>query len=502
MRVRSVDALALFVFSVLLVQPPPPCFAANGGGSDILRKGPYLSMAVKEVGPTCVDMCTTDNTKMTVLWQTDRTPGSCKIAWDSVNDCTGADYATPGRTAGGLPESDSEKNQHQFAYTISGLSPGTKTCYRVTCDGTDYKGSFRTPPADGSTAISFYAYGDTRGPRSHHQDVLKTILTDMKNDPSGGRQTMILHTGDLVMDGAREDYWDQNCSDNLCEDRKDLGQCGKDAYFKRQGPEAEFLSTLPVLATLGNHEGYTCDCEKDPASGDCKEPLKKKLRTDYENFGKYFKKYFPYPFYIKGKEKFYYAFDYGPARFVIIDGNDRVGDNGNAARNKSDAGLKEGTPQWEWLKKVLGGTTKWKIVAIHNPLYTGSKDRDRFEKDRAMRDKLHAFLKAQGVKVVLQGHNHYYAHCEYDGVHYLTLGSGGCNLTDPATVGPPSCPGSAANLKTAYNTCGPPGHPNGGSLCYHYSRIDIRDDRSMEVTVRDGWGNAAGDLIEHFTVSR
>ena len=53
-----------------------------------------------------------------------------------------------------------------------------------------------------------------------------------------------------------------------------------------------------------------------------------------------------------------------------------------------------------------------------------------------MRDKLHAFLKAQGVKVVLQGHNHYYAHCEYDGVHYLTLGSGGCNLTDPATVAP------------------------------------------------------------------
>ena len=149
MRVRYVDAFALFVFCILLVPSHSPCFAANGGGFDILRKGPYLSLAVKEVGQTCEDMCTTDNTKMTVLWQTDRTPGSsCGIAWDSVNDCTRADYANPGRRATGISESGSGKNQHQFAYTISGLSPGTKTCYRVTCDGTDYDGSFRTPPAN------------------------------------------------------------------------------------------------------------------------------------------------------------------------------------------------------------------------------------------------------------------------------------------------------------------------------------------------------------------
>lgn len=489
MRVRSVAAFTLFAFCILVIfSPPSPCLAASAGGSDILRKGPYLSLAVKEAGQNCGEMCTTDSTKMTVLWQTDRTPANCRIAWDNVSDCATADYKKPGRTATGLSESGPGKDQHQFAYTISGLSPGTRTCYRVTCDRADYDGSFRTPPADGSTAVSFYAYGDTRGPRSHHKHILSRALTDMKNDPTGGRQTMILHTGDLVLDGAREEYWDQNCSDLLCGDRVDKGQCGQDAYFKRQGPEAEFLSTVPVLAILGNHEGYTCEG--------------KTWRTDYENFGKYFKKYFPYPFYVKGKERFYYAFDYGPARIVVIDGNDRDGDRGNTGRNESDAGLKEGTPQWEWLKKVLDGTAKWKIVAIHNPLYTGSGDRDRFAKDRTMRDKLHAFLKAQGVKVVLQGHNHYYAHCEYDGVHYLTLGSGGCNLTDPATAGPPSCPAPPGHLKKAYNTCGPPGHPNGKSLCYHYSRIDITDEQTMKVTVRDSWGEETGGVIEEFTVSR
>ena len=215
MRVRSVDALALFVFSVLLVQPPP-LFRSKRRRLRYPEEGTVSLHGRKEVGPTCVDMCTTDNTKMTVLWQTDRTPGSCKIAWDSVNDCTGADYATPEERQAVFRKAIRKKSASIRLYDIRSL-PGTKTCYRVTCDGTDYKGSFRTPPADGSTAISFYAYGDTRGPRSHHQDVLKTILTDMKNDPSGGRQTMILHTGDLVMDGAREDYWDQNCSDDLCE---------------------------------------------------------------------------------------------------------------------------------------------------------------------------------------------------------------------------------------------------------------------------------------------
>jgi hypothetical protein len=324
----------------------------------------------------------------------------------------------------------------------------------------------------------------------------------MKNSPGGAYQTMILHTGDLVLDGAREDYWDEHCRDDRCESGADLGQCGKDAYFTRQGPQAEFLSKLPVLATLGNHEGYTCDCERDPVSGACRSPQTKRLTTDYENFGKYFKKYFPYPFYGTDPEQFYYAFDYGPARFVVIDGNDRVGDGGNTGRNESLAGLKEGTPQWEWLKKVLGGTAKWKIVAIHNPPYSGSRDRDRFARDQIMRDRLHALLKAQGVSVVLQGHNHYYAHCTYDGVHYLTLGSGGCELTDPDTVGPPSCPDPAANLKKAYNTCGPPGHPNGGFPCYHYSRIDIRDDHNLDVTVRDSWGNDNGTLIEKFSVFR
>ena len=137
MRVRYVDLFVLFVFCILLVPSLPPCFAANGGSSDILRKGPYLSLAVKEVGQTCVDMCTTDNTRMTVLWQTDRTPGSCKIAWDSRDECTAADYADQGRMATGLLESGSEKNQHQFSYTISGLSPGTKTCLLYTSDAAD-----------------------------------------------------------------------------------------------------------------------------------------------------------------------------------------------------------------------------------------------------------------------------------------------------------------------------------------------------------------------------
>lgn len=68
---------------------------------------------------------------------------------------------------------------------------------------------------------------------------------------------------------------------------------------------------------------------------------------------------------ILGDEKrsgVYYSFDYNIAHIAVLDSNG-IGEDGTLAED-----------QLEWFKKDMGGSdAKWKIVAIHNPIYTNGK---------------------------------------------------------------------------------------------------------------------------------
>ena len=48
-----------------------------------------------------------------------------------------------------------------------------------------------------------------------------------------------------------------------------------------------------------------------------------------------------------------------------------------------------------------------------------------------VQDNLCPLFVAQGVQIVIQGHNHYYARCTVDGIEYITLGGGGGPLHEP-----------------------------------------------------------------------
>jgi hypothetical protein len=396
--------------------------AAHSAPSTNLRKGPYLALAAKNC--TANQTCQTDSTKMTVLWQTDRTPasprGCCKLEWGDGPDS----YV---RGAATVCESGSAVDEHQFSYTISGLEPGTLTYYRVTCDGyrspdpdsPDFAAaSFRTPPPDDQTSLTFYAYGDTRGypgrQKTRQRQVIANILYDMKQ--SADRQTFCLHLGDFVAAGQAEFNWDNY------EDQE---------YFSRRFPVMkEFLNKLPVMGALGNHEGYM----PSPVN-----PLKSVY--DYINFGNFYKKYFPYAFYVSGADRFYYSFDYGPVHFIVIDANYRDSARNETGLDASAAGLKPGSEQYEWLKNDIARATKdWIVVMIHNPLYAAGALRDRFQGNQGqeIRDRLHnlfltqaSLITGEKVKLVLQGHDHYYAHCRQDGIQYLVIGGGGATLGDP-----------------------------------------------------------------------
>ena len=210
------------------------------------RKGPYL-------------IPTGDNTEMTIRWQL-RNTATCLLEWgEDEGYLLGSAYTN---------ESGNTADQHQHAYTVTGLTPGSGYHYRVTIGMEEYTGTFRTAPHAEETVLAFMAYGDTRTYPDTHDRVAQAMRWAYQNDEAF--QTFVLGVGDLVSDGDIELDWDFEFFDPT--------------YVNIR----EMLANVPLVSCMGNHE----------KSGDLYE------------------KYFPYPFEEGGR---YWSFDYGPAHFVMVD---------------------------------------------------------------------------------------------------------------------------------------------------------------------------------------
>jgi len=161
-------------------------------------------------------------------------------------------------------------------------------------------------------------------------DVLNTMYQH-------GVSHLVIDTGDLVYSGWDEDNWDKS------------------------------LNAISVLAARsaymvvpGNHE------EESPI----------------------FKEVFHFP-----HEEFYYAFHYGPARFLMLD---------------SERPYETGSPQREFADSVL---SSWRIqpdvpsfVALHAPPYSSGKHGS----DVHIRAELCPLFEQAGVDIVFSGHDHGY----------------------------------------------------------------------------------------------
>lgn len=101
----------------------------------------------------------------------------------------------------------------------------------------------------------------------------------------------------------------------------------------------------------------------------------------------------------------YYAFSAGPARVVVLDGNDPA----NA-------------DQLAFLRRELRtAADRVRIVAFHQPIYTAGIHAPATEARRLWGP----LLRDGRVALVLQGHNHAYERLEADGITYITTGGGG-----------------------------------------------------------------------------
>lgn len=326
-----------------------------------------------------------DNTQMTVRWQTTGTMAA-KIEWGTT-----AGYGAQAL----VTENGSGNYQHQFSYTITGLSPASRTYYRVTAGSATATGSFQTAPAAAATALTFYAYGDNRDGVNDQENVLSQLLHDLDQDPDN-RQTFCLHAGDMVRYGEDESFWV-----HYFPDVTDTNEVEFPATLR-------FLASVPVLMALGNHDTYRSDHTLPSRPGDL------------------VRKYWPFAFYAQA-DRSYYSFDYGPAHFTVLD---QYCDSGTYTV--------EGSAQYNWLVDDLTNTTKpWKIVLFHEPAWTASLATGFSGDNLDIQRVLCPVFKDKGVKLVIQGHAHYYARCNPpDGLSYLTLGGGGAMLSDPNPLAP------------------------------------------------------------------
>jgi len=175
---------------------------------------------------------------------------------------------------------------------------------------------------------------------------------------------LVLQAGDLVNAGWDEREWTQNME-----------------------TITSVASRAPYMAVPGNHE------EESPI----------------------FREVFHFP-----HVEFYYAFAYGPARFLMLD---------------SEAPYEPGTPQRAFAESVL---TAWSttdgpiFVCLHAPPFSNG----RHGSDHAVRRELCPLFERAGVWVVFSGHDHGYEATwplrdglvREDGTVYVVTGGGGARL--------------------------------------------------------------------------
>jgi acid phosphatase type 7 len=186
---------------------------------------------------------------------------------------------------------------------LTGLKAGVSYEYAV--PGKDgLKGTFKTPAPAGA-AFEFVVYGDTRTRHDVHRTVAAAIQRYSHPD-------FLLHTGDLVENGADPSLWP--------------------IFFDI---ENEMLRKAALYPSLGNHERHARDY------------------TDFMQAAPY------------------YSFDWGSAHFAILDS-----DIGTAAPNDAarQAYWKEQTEWLEAdLKKSQRAT--FRFVAAHHPPMTAVSNR-------------------------------------------------------------------------------------------------------------------------------
>ncbi len=171
-----------------------------------------------------------------------------------------------------------------------------------------------------------------------------------------GSPDFMIHTGDFVQYSKYEGYWKNMLDVN-----------------------AKSIMKLPIMAISGNHEASSY----------------------YGGSNETFKHFnIKMPTQASTTRGFYYSFDYGNTRFIMLNTNNTVA-----------SGLE--AEQCVWLiNQLQNNNKKWTIVSMHNPMYSVGKYGANPENNAtalALRKQLSKIFAQYKVDLVLQGHDHAYS---------------------------------------------------------------------------------------------
>jgi len=207
-------------------------------------------------------------------------------------------------------------------------------------------------PTFASDSVRFVVYGENQtgvGDPWVHKNLLERMAEE--------KPDLILHTGDLVAEGDRKRQWRQFLSETR-----------------------DFFSRFTFRPAVGAQDRSKSD---------------------------FFLKYFG-----AGREKRYYAFEQGPAAFIVLD---------------TTHNFAPGSPQYRFLTETL---ESWKgksplIVSFYHPPFSGS----RRGGDEKVEEYLVPLFEKYGVDLVLSGEERSYQRIgPINGVLYLVTGGGGAPL--------------------------------------------------------------------------
>jgi hypothetical protein len=235
---------------------------------------------------------------------------------------------------------------------LHGLVPASLARYRVAIGGVD-RGGGEVRLVDPARPLTFVVYGDTRnGPDAAAR--VAAIAGRLEPD-------FVLFTGDVALAGNAEDGWRD--------------------FFASQAP---LLAHVPLYPALGNHEIY-----RDPDA----------VR---------FRSAFVLP--DGGRERLYYSFRWGPALFLVLDGNAVT------------------AVQTRWLAGALDAAARDRVPHVFALVHQAPLSVAEHCGAAPEQAEWIALFERHRVRAVFAGHDHAYERMERNGVRYFVSGGAGAPL--------------------------------------------------------------------------
>ena len=424
-------------------------------------------------------------------WLTDLTQNSVQVSWATATQATGVvEYGPPGNctanlataTRMGNPITIGTTTEYQNSIAVTGLSPSTTYCYRLTNTGTnpvDLLGSNSSPqfstmqPPGGTQPFTFDVLGDwgdtTNGGTNDGSLNVNQAGVDSQIASSGAQ--FAVSVGDVAYPGGTQTEYG------------DLNQTGANvsAIF---GPSfwATPGQTIPIHQVDGNHGQNVNSINNWPEFSSAAASGGSYAMTSYPSIDGSKPGSFP---------DTYYAFSTGGVRFYMLDaawgnGNTGTATGGACGSNCAiyqvdhDAHWTAMSAEYQWLARDLaahpGGL---KFAFFHFPLYTDNSTQTSdayLDNTSGSTGTLEQLLNNSGAQFAFSGHAHIYQRsiAVPGGVTSYVTGGGGaqaepvshCSTTDAYAIG-------WSYSKSAGSVCGAATAPTSDSQVYHFLKVSV-----------------------------